>query len=150
MDFEEVRPESAKSVWLYSSSRRFWVALFGVLTLGSLILVIVIIGKRGIVDMPIFAVFLVVVVVCLLRVVRDGVELTSEGIAVRRFGKRVIPWTNISQIDVRRIGGMRQAQIVEHGRRIRNLPVPSDRWPLREKHFDEKLKVLKRYWKAHR
>jgi hypothetical protein len=150
MDFEGAHPGSAKSVWIYGSSRRFWVTLFGVMALASLILVVVTTVERGFVDLPILTVFLVVVLMCLLRVVRDGIELTAEGITVQKFGRRLIPWSDISQIDVRRVGGMRQARIVGHGQRIWNLPVPSDRWPLREKHFDEKLEVLRRHWKSRR
>ena len=134
---------------MHSSSRRFWVTLFSVIALASLILAIASTIKRGIVDLPLMIAFLIVVLVCLIRVVRDGVDLTAEGIVIRKFGTRIILWSDISKIDTRNTAGMRQARVHENGR-TRNLPVPSDRWPLREKHFDEKFEMLKRHWKTHR
>jgi hypothetical protein len=147
MRFEDMHPE-VTSVRIHNSSRGVWVGVFSVIAVFAIILVVVDFVENGLVDVPLWSMFLLVTLLCLCRAARDGVELTADGIVVRKLGKRVVPWSDITAIDVRHVGGMRQAQVVEHDTHVRNLPAPSDRWPLREEHFDEKLEVLRRYWKA--
>jgi hypothetical protein len=132
MRFEDMRPEIVESVQIHNSSRSVWVGVFGVIAVFAVILVLVDFVEHGAVDVPLWGVFLLVALICLLRAARDGVELTTEGIVVRKLRRHTVPWSNITAIDVRHVGGMRQAQIVEHDRHVRNLPAPSDRWPLRE------------------
>ena len=150
MDFNEVCPEQVKSVWMYNSSRRSWAMLFGSIAGLSLVVVTISIAVNGVADVPLFLVLLIVVLLCLVRVIRNGVRVSEEGLAIRRLRGRMISWSSIEEIGIRRVQGMRQAQVIVNGGRVRNLPVPSDRWPLREEQFDEKLDLLRRYWVAYR
>jgi hypothetical protein len=126
---------------IYSSSQDAWMMLCCAAALFAVILMLLD-WFRGGVEVPLPTLLLVLALVFLLRAARPGVELTAEGVVIRRLGKTFIPWREVADVGVRRVAGMRQAQIVQRDGRVRNLPAPCDSWPLRETNFDAKLKAI--------
>jgi hypothetical protein len=139
-----------ETIRIHSSGRRFYVLCWIAIIVGELILIASGLINGGLMSIPFGLIFAVPSFMLLLKVARESIELTPEGIVVRRFGSRRIRWSDIADLRVHETGIARQAQIVEHGQRVRRLPVPCDPWPLREARFDEKFEQLRRYWTAHR
>ncbi|MFL6054212.1 MAG: hypothetical protein ACJ72W_15020 [Actinoallomurus sp.] len=124
----------------------FWTTL----ALVSVILILSGVARGGLAAVPFGIVFLFPSLLWLFRVVREGVHLTPEEMIIRQLGTRRIPWSEVADVNTGEAGGFRCVQISERGKGIIKLPVPADRWLLREANFNEKAEVLRSYWLDHR
>lgn len=142
--------KAVESIRIHSSGRRFYILCWSTIIACELILIVSGLIKGGAVSLPFGVILAVPSLLLLLKVARESIELTPEGIVVRRFASRRIPWSDVADLRVHETGLARQAQVVERSQRVRRLPVPCDPWPLREVRFEEKFEEVRRYWSVHR
>lgn len=81
-----------------------------------------------------------------------GTSATRRGIVVHAVPTMVIPWDDVHEIEVERQLGI-QTVVVHHGTAVRRrtrLSAPTTGPLGRDAQFQEKVRVLRAYWAAHR
>ncbi|MFD3930084.1 hypothetical protein [Streptomyces sp. NPDC058614] len=74
-----------------------------------------------------------------------GVSLTEEALVVRGNRRRLIPWTDIIRLEVRRVLGVRQVVVHTRDGRHTVLRAPTS---FIDGGFDRKVEILGEWWEA--
>ena len=81
-----------------------------------------------------------------------GTSANRRGIVVHAVPSLVIPWDEVHEIEVENQMGIKTV-VVHHGRAVRRrtrLSAPTTGFLGRDADFQEKVRVLRTYWAAHR
>ena len=79
-----------------------------------------------------------------------GTSVTRRGLVIHSVPTMVIPWDEVHEIEVESQLGMRTV-VVHHGQRRRTrLSAPTTGLMGRDDEFQDKVRVLRSFWTAHR
>jgi hypothetical protein len=79
-----------------------------------------------------------------------GTSVTRRGLVIHRVPTMVIPWEEVHEIEVESQLGIRTV-VVHHGQRRRTrLSAPTTGLMGRDDEFQDKVRVLRSFWTAHR